>query len=259
MRFVCISFGLLLLASSAHGAVVLVDEDIVRPTRHSQNWVPSSIYTPVLAFTADGPEAIIQFSAQTHSTETSSWLKQAVDNVAITTRAVYDSHLLARNPGDLGNYFWLQIEPAYPIFFFDHTAVSPSDFKFFDKFETGVGANWDITNGAYWADPANFGFAQASAPNSDLSDPSNTSGGSLGLGLQSAVPGTASAHVVVSNLQAGTEYVLSFWWLANNDNIDENGDPNPNGDLFVKVFGTEVVHVESKTWTGIKGLYRAGR
>lgn len=258
MRFVTAFFGIAVLAAPAYAAL-LIDEDIVRPTRHSGSWVPSSVYAPLLSFTADGPEAIIQFSAQTHSTDTAGWLRQAVDNVAVVTRTVYDAHLLARNPSDLTNYFWLQIEPSYPIFFFDHNTVNPSDFKFFDQFATGVGAHWDTTNGGYFVNSSNFSFSEPSAPTTDLVDPSNTTGGSMGLGLQNATPGTATANVVVGGLQAGTEYVLSFWWLSNNDNLGDNGEPNPNGDLFVKIFGTEVVNVEAKTWTGIKSLYRAGR
>jgi hypothetical protein len=248
--------GILIVASLATPlrAAVLLDEDIDRPTRHSQQWVPSTMYA-AYSFVADGADATIEFSAQTHSTETQAWLRQSVDNIAVLPKSVYDQHLLSLQQADLGNYFWLQIEPSYPVTFFDHTTVAPADFVLFDRCDTAPNAGWDLTQGAYFFD-SNVSFDVPSAPTTDLLNPTFTDGGSLGLGTQNSSPGTAITSIHIQGLTPGTEYALAFWWLANNDNIDENGNPIPNGDLFVRVLGSDVLAVEQTSWSGIKQLFR---
>lgn len=244
----------LLLAAAgpvvAGGPLLESSGPIVRPVAHTGFWCPYSLYQ-TLEFTADGPQATLVFTAQTHGNDfynPGQWMRQRIDNVVVVRRDVHDAHLQLFSAEDFYCLF------SDELLFVWH-AVPEAQIVFKDEFHDGVSLLWDQSAGAYFA-------AADSGPNDLFTHDPDTQpgGGSLGLGQQSDPPGMASTSVTVEGLEAGIPYVVHFWWRSNQDGFTEDFDEIADGDLWVEIYGTDpAVSSEPSTWGAVKALHNGRR
>jgi hypothetical protein len=194
---------------------------IDRPAQHTLFWCSSRpLFTG--EFTANGPQATIAFTGKIHKTmNPSQWMRIRIDDVAVVQKSVYLAHSGAVD--DPVHIFCTQNGPQ-EAFLFDTTP--PQEILFLDLFASGVSPAWNLG-------PSGYYIANDSAQNS-LSNPvSSPTGGSLGLGQTNDPAQFATVSATINGLQDGVEYVLTFWWSASNDDV------NDAGDLWIDIYGTE--------------------
>ncbi len=160
-----------------------------------------------LSFVAAASTVRLTFSAN-NLDGSSQWNSFRIDNVSLTTKAVFDAHLVDDIPGfdDCYNESappgqatgGILNAPAY-----DFNATSTPELLL-DLFATGVPG---------WSGSHMFFNSSSTAPTNPASG-TGTTGGSLGLGQQNDGAVAVHASRVVSGLTPGTQYVLFAWWYA---------------------------------------------
>ncbi len=209
------------LAPPAFAKALLGEPEVDRASdQYDGLWCPAEqIQMYDGSFTADGPRATFVFVATNHSPVTNDWRHERIDNVVVVPAAAYAAH--KHLPDSAFAAAFGCIEPNKNYFHFQD--VAPGDLVFLEKFTAGPGPGWDMGDGAY----ANPG---SSAPNA-LSLPVDTSGQSLGLGLDEVPTTVATTEITIDGLVAGEDYVVSTWTQC--------ADASVGSDLYIQVYGTE--------------------
>lgn len=170
-------------------------------------------------FTADGPEATLVFVATNHSEINGSWRRERIDDVFVVPLATYQTYRHFPDSALAEDYNCIQPDRTY----FHFNEVPPAQFLFQEKFATGPGPGWDMTDGAY-ENP------NSSALNA-LALPLDSTGESLGLGLDEVPTTVATTSITFSGLAAGSQYVVSAWTQCM--------DASVGNDPVIQIYGTE--------------------
>ena len=183
-------------------------------------WCPAEqIFSFDGTFTADGPEATLVFVATNHSQVTGDWRHERIDDIFVVPLATYQTYRHAPDSALAAAYTC--IEPNRTYFHFNE--VPPAQLIFQEKFTNGPAAVWDMTDGAY----ENPGSSALNA----LALPLDSTGESLGLGLDAVPTFVATTEVTFSGLTAGSQYVVSAWTQC--------ADASIGNDPVIQIYGTE--------------------
>lgn len=175
------------------------------------------------SFVADGPRATFEFVATNHSNITGDWRHERIDNIFVVPAATYATYKHLPDSALAAAFGCL--EPNRNYFHFNE--VPPAEIVFEERFPFGPGPDWDLSHGAY----ANPGSSALNA----LALPLESSGQSLGLGLDAVPTFTATTEVTVDGLTAGQSYVVTTWTQC--------ADASVGSDLVIRIYGTEFFHL----------------
>ena len=192
---------------------------------------PAGLYCPLdhrdfdLTFYATAPTATI--TVRTNNEDAGFPLEQSLDNFAIVTKTVFDSHLVVTP--DFEFCYFDPGEPNAPSYDFNASGTPEVVLQLFDANAAG----WDLSQHAYFR----TGGPGGSAPR-DPATGNDTTGGSLGLGQASDGNVQVVTSRAVSGLVPGTRYVVSGWWYTRDlVSLEISVDPacrqlDPDGDGF---------------------------
>ncbi len=167
-------------------------------------------------FTADGPEVTLKFIATNH--EMGNWRHERIDNVTVLRLADYLAYKHLPDSALAADYSCLEPTKSY----FHFSDVPPADLIFIDQFHNGPDPAWDMSDGAY--------ENQGSALNA-FELPIDTTGESLGLGLDEVPTTEATSEITLTGFTAGQQYVVSTWTNVSDATI--------GNDLVIQIYGTE--------------------
>jgi len=190
--------------------------DTPAPTKVLDRKFPVGLYCPAesratagvdLSFVAPASTISITFSGM-NRTATNLWNGFHVDNVSVTLKSIFDTHLLTPTPGFESCYIDSippgQTTPGDPnVPAYDFNSAGSTE-VFLDLFDSGI-TGW--TGQHLYSDP-NILAPTIPANNQGLT------GRSLGLGLETDGQVPVNASRTITGLTAGQQYVLFFWWYA---------------------------------------------
>ena len=238
---------LLLLAGATVAATPVHSQELLTPKVIKRPF-PQGLFCPLpidLPFIANGSTAILRFSTTTvnyhdDNQNADTWSEQSIDNIAVSTDATYQAHLVPLGPNTDQCYI-----PPGPLLTSVFAFQSAGPLPWLDTFTTDPAlGGWDVTHGAYW-NPV------ITAPNDPGTDLSFTPKGALGLGVLDPTFNLADSAFTtrtVTGLSAGVTYHLTGWWNVNQMQLDKIT-------LTVSVSGTGSTPVARRTWGAVKRRY----
>ncbi|NNF08179.1 MAG: T9SS type A sorting domain-containing protein [Candidatus Eisenbacteria bacterium] len=209
----------------AYAAPKLGDKQIDRPAAMTGYFCPDGN----ISFVADGPEALVRFNADIYQFGNIGAYEQAIDNVTLVKKSVYDANLI--DVADMCSPCSTGIAMGAGFQALDVASLSPSELLYYETFDAQIPSEWLLNPwGYYEQDTGPDPLDHESAPWEILNDGNcDPFGGSLGLGTDGDPSGVqATAEITFYGLEAGEEYVVAFWWRSFSG----------SGHMQLEVFGT---------------------
>lgn len=234
----------LLLAPAAVRA-----QDVLPPKTLVRHF-PQGLYCPLpvaVTFTAPASPITITFTATVfvddgHGVPT--WTAQSIDNVTLAASSVVTPNVAPPPAGSIAEACYVGDPQPTPYFHFNRTGLAIDLLERFDTNPSGRG--WDLAHGGY--------FNTVRSAFRDVENTVDASGGSLGIGANSATPvigATASTSISVAGLVEGASYDLGAWWDA--QFVRFPFDTNYLTITITTVSGTPVAQ---RSWGALKSAWR---
>jgi len=172
------------------------------------------------------------------------WTAQLLDNVTVAPTAQVAPNTLAPLPGSNSEFCYSGDPQPTPYFRFNRAGL---DLRLLERFDTDPAARgWFLGDGGF--------FVADETAARDVETETDFTGGSLRLGDGAGTPvagQTASASVMLDNLELGVSYDLCAWWDAGFVRFPHDVDY-----LTITVTSESGVPVASRSWGSLKRAFR---